>query len=109
MFAHVTQRDFELPALDEPFDNLKWGDLRISTEQRLGFEFTQWVAHNHPANRDGGMATMKPDGGTTRDLIGLLSFTIPIAHDIALPPGVAIRDDGDQGLVIGSLFYASCT
>ena len=92
MLPHFTVRDFELPALYEPLDDLGGLRLQVGTQQGLRFEFAKWVAHDNPANGDSGMTSMKPDRCATGDFDGAFQFAVPIPDAVPLPAGLRVGD-----------------
>ena len=66
--AHLAEGDFQLPALDEPADDLQRLLRQVGAEQRLWFEAAAGVAQQHPADRHDRQAAVTPDGGVRAEL-----------------------------------------
>ena len=61
MTARFFKGDFQLPALDKLGDNECGVRRRVSREQGERGVLAQWIADQHPTDRQRGFADMKPD------------------------------------------------
>ena len=75
--AHFSECDFDLPALDEPAQDLDGVLGWIGAKQGLRVELAGRVTHEHPPHRDDGHSAVAPDGGVGADLDVALASAIP--------------------------------
>src|SRR4030042_6917330 len=66
MSADFMEGNLHLPTTDKPTQDLTGFLIEISTQQGLSLKLSQWIADQHPANREGGQATGGPKGGTRK-------------------------------------------
>src|SRR5581483_12186245 len=88
--------DVERPARDEPGDDLGWRHDRVGTEQGLRLERLGRIAEQHPAQRDGRLTGVIPEGGAGRGLH--LSDPAAVPGDARrLPGSVRIEQASREG------------
>jgi site-specific DNA recombinase len=103
-FCHLRKDYFELPALDEPADDLERVAVGIGAEQGLRVEAALGVAQQHPTDRDDRHAAVTPDGSDGVDLHDALARAIPARHRDALPGRGCLGDysgECGQALALG--------
>jgi hypothetical protein len=61
--ADLLESDLQLPAQNEPLDNLNWCYVGISAQKGLRLKFRQWVSNQDPPDGDWRQPRMLPDGG----------------------------------------------
>lgn len=83
--AHLAERDFQLPALNEPAQDLHRILGEVGAQQSLRLEPTKGIAHQHPADRDNRHPAVTPDGGGGADLDDALPAAIPTRYCDAFP------------------------
>src|SRR3954468_15793174 len=102
--AHLAEGDFELPALDEPADDLQRLLRQVGAEQRLRVEATAGIAQQYPADRHDRHAAVAPDGGIRTDLHDAVALAVPAGHGHPLPAGGLVGQylgQGRQALALG--------
>jgi hypothetical protein len=69
---------FHTPASHEPIQNLQRRILEIGRQQRLRFKLTQWVADQHPTDRDWHTSATVPNGSLGVDFDHALLPAVPM-------------------------------
>src|SRR5258705_13170306 len=100
MSAGFLEGDFDLPATDEPGEDIARTDVEIGSQEGLRFEFAFGIANEQPADRHRRRAAAIPDGGATGDFDEAVGSAVPEADAVALPGDFGIVEDG------GELFQA---
>src|SRR5271168_5114749 len=89
--------DLDLPAVDEPADDLDRVRLEVGAEEGLGFHLVLGLpfglTDEDPADRNGREAAVIPEGGACRDLDGAVGPAIPERDGEALPERCRILED----------------
>ena len=80
MRADFANRHLQLPAQDEPGDDLQRIGVEVGAEQGLRRECAARGADEHPADGDGRQAGVVPDGGLREDLDAALRRAVPARH-----------------------------
>jgi len=83
--AHLAERDFQLPALNKPAQDLHGILGSIGAQQGLRLEPAEGIAHQHPTDRDDGHPAVAPDSGGGADLDDALAAAIPTRYCDAFP------------------------
>ena len=78
--AHFAELDLDLPALDEPAQNLDGIAGLVVAEQGPRVELAERVTHRHPEDRDDRHPAMPTDGGAGADLDVAFAASIPARH-----------------------------
>ena len=94
MRPHFVKRDLELPARDEPLEDIDRRGVEIGAQEGLWLKFAKGIADQDPSNGQWGQAGMVPDGGAGGDLDGAIGAAIPERDGVALPDGGGVM----QGL-----------
>ncbi|WP_342669137.1 hypothetical protein [Belnapia moabensis] len=82
MRSGFLEGDFQLPALDEPAQDLIGRAVQVGAQQGLRGELLLGIADQHPADRHDGHAALTPDGGCGADFDLTLAFAVPaLDHD----------------------------
>src|SRR5260221_3124067 len=100
MSAGFLEGDFDLPATDEPGEDIARTDVEIGSQEGLRLEFAFGIANEQPADRHRRRAAAIPDGGATGDFDEAVGSAVPEADAVALPGDFGIVEDG------GELFQA---
>ena len=77
MGAHFFERDFQLPALYEPGDDLYRVSPAVRAQQSLRLEFVLRVADENPAQRHSGHPAVIPDRRAGGDFYRALFVAVP--------------------------------
>src|SRR5689334_12399374 len=85
MRTRFFKRDFDLPALDEPLQDLHGRDTLVRAQKRLWLEPAGRIAYQDPTQRHWRFATVIPERSTAGDIELLSLMTIPVAQRDALP------------------------
>ena len=85
--ADLLESHFDLPALDEPGQNLIGSLLWIGAEQREGIKAGQRVTDENPANGEWLEPSVVPDGGPGNVLHGTSHGAIPVSDGQLGPQG----------------------
>src|SRR5207344_2640177 len=100
MSSDFLEGDFDLPATDEPSEDVAWMGVEIGCQERLRIEFTRGIADQQPADRRRRYSAAIPQRGSGGDLDEAVVLAVPETDPIALPGDFAIHEDG------GELFLA---
>ncbi len=87
--ARVLEGDLDLPAPDEPPEDVDGIGGDVSAEECLGFEVAGGIAHQYPAYRHRRTAVV-PDGGVGGDVEDLGPVSIPVGHRDRAPDGLHV-------------------
>ena len=68
MGAGFLEGDLELPARDEPLEDIDGSGVEIGTEEGLWLELAERIADQQPSNGQPGQAGVVPDGSAGGDL-----------------------------------------
>ena len=79
MGAGFLEGDLELPARDEPLEDIDGSGVEIGAEEGLRLELAERIADQQPANRHRGQPGVVPDGGAGGDLDDAIGAAIPEA------------------------------
>src|SRR6266478_7385450 len=79
MSAGFLEGDFDLPATDEPGEDIARTDVEIGSQEGLRFEFAFGIANEQPADRHRRRAAAIPDGGATGDFDEAVGSAVPEA------------------------------
>ena len=101
MRPHLLEGDLQLPAQHKPFEDLRRSHCRVSTEQRLGFEFAFGVSNQDPTNGYGRFAGVIPERRLGSEFHRADSAVIP-SHRGDIP-----RDSRQAKLLFPKLFFQS--
>src|SRR5258708_36219739 len=96
MSAGFLEGDFDLPATDEPGEDIARTDVEIGSQEGLRFEFAFGIANEQPADRHRRRAAAIPDGGATGDFDEAVGSAGPEADAVAVPGGFWILEDGGE-------------
>src|SRR5258707_5972182 len=96
MSAGFLEGDFDLPATDEPGEDIARTDVEIGSQEGLRFEFAFGIANEQPADRHRRRAAAIPDGGATGDFDEAVGSAVPEADAVALPGDFGIVEDGGE-------------
>src|SRR5260370_34655813 len=100
MSAGFLEGDFDLPATDEPGEDIARTDVEIGSQEGLRLEFAFGIANEQPADRHRRRAAAIPDGGATGDFGEAVCSGGPDADAVAVPGDLGVGEDG------GGLFQA---
>src|ERR1700681_2875173 len=100
MGAGFLEGDFDLPATDEPSEDIARTGVEIGSQKGLGFEFAFGIANEQPADRHRRRAAAIPDGGAAGDFDEAVGSAVPETDPVALPGNFGIVEEG------GELFQA---
>lgn len=78
--ADLVARDLELPAADEPGEDLLRRSVEIGAQQRLGAESASWVTDEHPADRHWREAGRVPHGRLREHRDRAIGFPVPVGN-----------------------------
>ena len=78
-------RDFHLPPLNEPQQNLGGLGAHIGADKSLRLELAKRITDEHPADRQWRMLGLEPQTGASRDLQRTSKLAIPV-FDLAVDP-----------------------
>ncbi len=98
--------DFDLPALDKPFDDPP-RRLPIRAEQGLGFKLLTRVSDNHPPDRHRFLPDVIPHTFAARDFYFPFFLTIPSLDFKPFPLCLWIINDGLQRRQSNAFFARS--
>ena len=106
VIAHLAESDFELPALDEPADDLQRLLCRVGAEQGLRIEAPAGIAQQHPTDRHDWQAAVAPNGGvraisTMRSPSPYQPGTVTRCHRVVLLASTSARVGRRSPLVRG--------
>src|SRR5258708_34152570 len=87
MSAGFLEGDFDLPATDEPGEDIARTDVEIGSQEGLRLEFAFGIANEQPADRHRRRAAAIPDGGATGDFDEAVCSAVPAADAGAVPGG----------------------
>ena len=93
MSANFCKCDLDLPATDEPAENVAGSSVEIGREEGLRFEFSFGVTDEKPADRHRRHTGAIPDGGAGGDFNEAIGSAVPETDAVALPRKFAILDD----------------
>ena len=93
MRAGFLEGDLELPARDEPLENIGGSGVEIGAEEGLWLQFAERIADQQPSNGQRGQAGVVPDGGAGGDLDDAIGAAIPEGNGVALPDRIGIEHD----------------
>ncbi len=79
------ESDLDLPAPRKPLDDLLGRNGEIGTQQGLRLKPLLGIADNDPANRQGRLSAMEPDGGAGGDFNLTFLLAIPFLHSEPFP------------------------
>ena len=87
--AAVLEGDLDLPAPDEPPEDVDGIGGDVGAEECLGFEVAGRIAHQHPADRYR-RAAVVPDGGVGGDVEDLGPVSVPVGHRDRAPGALRV-------------------
>src|SRR6202163_494492 len=96
MGAGFLEGDFDLPATDEPSEDIARTGVEIGSQKGLGFEFAFGIANEQPADRHQRRAAAIPDGGAAGDFDDAVGSAVPETDAVALPGDLGIVEDGGE-------------
>src|ERR1700687_4025333 len=96
MRAHFLEGDFDLPAADEPGEDVARMSVEIGCQECLRIEFAFGIANQEPADRHGRHAAAIPQRGSGGDLDDTIGSAVPEADAVALPGDFTIDEDGRE-------------
>jgi len=96
MSSNFCKCDLNLPATDEPAENVAGSSAEIGREEGLRFEFAFGVADEKPPDRHRRYAGAIPHGGAGGDFDETIGSAVPETDTVALPRNFAILDDRGQ-------------
>src|SRR6195256_586493 len=96
MSSHFCKCDLDLPATDEPNENVARTSVEVGGEESLRFELAFGIADEKPADRHRRDAGAIPHGGAGGDFDKAIGSAVPETDAVALPRNFAILDDGGQ-------------
>src|SRR5258708_32163980 len=96
MSAGFLEGDFDLPATDEPGEDIARTDVEIGSQEGLRLEFAFGIANEQPADRHRRRAAAIPDGGATGDFDEAVGSAVPEADAVALPGDFGIGEGGGE-------------
>src|ERR1700758_3987054 len=99
MSADFLEGDFDLPAPDEPSDDIAGIDAGVGGKEGLRLEFGGRIADQEPADGHWLDAAAITPRGAAGDLDGGVGPAIPLTDATALPRDPAILDDGGELLL----------
>ena len=102
MGAGFLEGDFDLPAADEPGEDIARTGVKIGCQKGLGLELPCGIANQEPADRHGRHAAAIPQCGAAGDLDEAIGLAVPETDAMALPGDFAIFENG------GELFSGAC-
>src|ERR1700681_1631912 len=94
--ANFRKRHLDLPAADEPRENVARASIEVGGEECLWLELTSRIADEKPSNRYRRHAAAIPQRGAGGDFDEAVGSAIPKADTVTLPDNPAILDDGGQ-------------
>src|SRR5579864_3818762 len=109
MSADFLEGDFDLPAPDEPSDDVAGINGEIGGKEGLRLEFAGRIADQEPADGHWLDAAAIPQRGAAGDLDEAVGPAVPLTDATALPRDPAILDDGGELLLWFSLDRRSAT
>src|ERR1700747_2367779 len=86
----------DLPATDEPGENVAGSSVEVGREEGLRLELAFGIADEKPADRNWRHAGMIPHGSAGGDFDKTIGSAVPETDTVALPRDFAILDDGGQ-------------
>src|SRR3982074_541463 len=96
MSSNFCKCDLDLPATDEPAENVAGSSAEIGREEGLRVELAFWIADEKPADRHRRHAGTIPHGGAGGDFDKTIGSAVPETDAVALPRNFAILDDRRQ-------------
>ena len=97
MSSNFCKCDLDLPATDEPAENVAGSSVEIGGEEGLRFEFAFEVSDEKPADRHRrARRSAIPHGRAGGDFDETIGSAVPETDTVALPRNFAILDDGGQ-------------
>src|ERR1700687_2184846 len=103
MSANFRECYFDLPATDEPGEDVAGTSVEVGGEEGLRFELAFGIADEKPTDRHRGHAAAIPHRGATGDIDGAVGSAVPETDAVALPGDFAILNEGGQ-LFVGLAF-----
>src|SRR4051812_28131324 len=85
MGASLLEGNLDLPAQNEPADDLDRIALRVGAQQGLRREAAEGIAQQHPAEGNDRSSAMTPHGRGRAKLHHAISFAIPARHRDSAP------------------------
>ena len=79
MGAAFLERDLELPARDEPLEDIDRSGIEIAAEEGLQCKLSARIADQQPSDGHGGQAAVVPDRGAGGDLDETIGAAVPEA------------------------------
>src|ERR1700730_6307042 len=93
MVAAFLERDLELPARDEPLEDIDRSGSEIGAEEGLRCKLAARIAGQHPSDGHGGEAAVVPDRGAGGDLDETIGAAVPESDGVTLPDGIGVLQD----------------
>jgi hypothetical protein len=90
MGAAFLERDLELPARDEPLEDIDRSGIEIGAEEGLRCKLAARIADQQPSDGHGGQAAVVPDRGAGGDLDETIGAAVPERDGVALPDGIGV-------------------
>jgi hypothetical protein len=87
---------FNLPATDEPGEDVSWISIEIGCQECLRLEFALGIADEKPTDRHRPQAAAIPQRGAGADLHEAVGSAVPEIDAVVLPGDIAILEDGGQ-------------
>ena len=97
MGAGLLEGDLDLPAQDEPADDLQGIPRGIGAQQGLRREASEGIAQQHPADWHDRLSAMAPHGRCRAELDQPIPFAIPARHRNAAPARACPRQHIRKG------------
>ncbi len=94
--THLAEGHLELPAQDEPGDDLQGIGGEVGAKQSLGGELPPRVAHEHPTDGDRRQPGVVPDGRAGEERDGPIPRAVPARDGAGRPGGRRVGRIGRQ-------------
>lgn len=104
--THFLVSDFQLPAANEPFQDLNGIGGQVSAKESPGFELSFRVTNENPTNGNSRLSRTIPDRCPAGNFYLGGTFSIPVGHCHDLPIGLRVNQHFCQFGQLISFFFA---
>jgi hypothetical protein len=94
--ADFLEGNLDLPAADEPAEDIARMSVEIGRQEGLRVEFTGGIANEKPSDRHWRRAAAIPQCSAGRDLDHAIGSTVPLTDPVARPGDIAILENGRE-------------